>query len=254
MVIVALSVGELKVEKNMAKAVTSKVSTRMSSTAWKRDPWMAFPLTHTVAKNIANMMAIFTTLMKTRPKYFPSTNFVLVIGLARIVYTVRRSISFVTRPIPTKIAMITPTRLIAASPTSLTILACSPMVNVPRRTDAQISNSAKNTRLYRILSRTVSRKVLRATTRRLCISHLPVCLLKKNLFERSFVRDHRNESPPCLSNRHENFLYFVLSWDNHPAAIPSLQQSNRSALDQRNFFTNKALAHHLHGLRNVSAH
>src|SRR5574341_2669739 len=93
--------------------------------------------------------------------------------------------------------------------------------------------------LYRILSRTVSRKVLRATTRRLCISHLPVCLLKKNLFERSFVRDHRNESPPCLSNRHENFLYFVLSWDNHPATIPSLQQSNRSALDQRNFFTNK---------------
>src|SRR5689334_1805646 len=135
---------------------------------------------------------------------------------------VRRSISFETSPIPTNTATMTATRLMEAKPRSLTILACSPSVRVPNSTEAPIRRTAKNTRLYKILSRIVSRNVFPATAKTLSISPPTHTLFDKYLFERPFVRQNRHELPSRLTYRRQRVFQDILSGKNDETSISSL--------------------------------
>ena len=74
-----------------------------------------------------------------------------------------------------KTAMNRPKTEVAARPRSLMILTSCPAVSWPIRYDADISSTAKNTRLYRTLSRTDSRNTLSA-----------MCLMTAMAIPRSF--------------------------------------------------------------------
>jgi hypothetical protein len=95
----------------------------------------------------AVITSVLASRVSSRPAYLPTMNAERRIGLAKSGYTLRRSTSFDTRLMPTKIAMNRPKSDVAESPRSLMILTSCPAVSWPMRIEAPTSSTAKKTRL-----------------------------------------------------------------------------------------------------------
>ena len=89
------------------------------------------------------MIATWSQIVSVSPTNFPSRKSARERGFERIVYTVRRSTSRWISPMPTKIAMATPKRRIAPSPTSCRMRSLSTYDSEPTITLAPIMPTAK---------------------------------------------------------------------------------------------------------------